>query len=334
MTPQVIAFFNNKGGVGKTSLVYHLAWMYRELGASVLAADFDPQANLTAAFFDDDHLESLWSGSHHTRTVYGAIEPLLRGIGDIARSGIDQVDDELNVLPGDLALSSFEDELSTQWPQCLDGKERAFRVISALWRILETAAAQAEAHVVLVDVGPNLGAINRAALIAADFVVVPLATDLFSLQGLRNLGPTLRRWRVEWRERLGKAPDRTLALPAGRMEPAGYVILQHAVRLDRPVRAYERWIARIPEVYRTDVLGEADAGTVKISEDPHCLDVVKHYRSLMSMAQEAKKPMFLLRAADGALGAHGDAVQECFHNFRRLAQRIAERTGVVLPALT
>ena len=46
---------------------------------------------------------------------------------------------------------------------------------------------------VLVDVGPSLGAINRSALIATDFVVVPLAADLFSRQGLRNLGPTLRR---------------------------------------------------------------------------------------------------------------------------------------------
>jgi cellulose biosynthesis protein BcsQ len=45
MSPPVIAFFNNKGGVGKTSLVYHLAWMYRDLGLNVLAADLDPQAN-------------------------------------------------------------------------------------------------------------------------------------------------------------------------------------------------------------------------------------------------------------------------------------------------
>jgi chromosome partitioning protein len=49
MTIPIIAFFNNKGGVGKTSLVYHLAWMYRDLGLRVLAADFDPQANLTTS---------------------------------------------------------------------------------------------------------------------------------------------------------------------------------------------------------------------------------------------------------------------------------------------
>ncbi|MHC1595014.1 MAG: ParA family protein [Methanotrichaceae archaeon] len=50
MSAPVVAFFNNKGGVGKTSLVYHLAWMYADLGLKVLVADLDPQANLTAAF--------------------------------------------------------------------------------------------------------------------------------------------------------------------------------------------------------------------------------------------------------------------------------------------
>ena len=47
---KVIAFFNNKGGVGKTSLVYHLSWMMRQQGISTLAVDADPQANLSAAF--------------------------------------------------------------------------------------------------------------------------------------------------------------------------------------------------------------------------------------------------------------------------------------------
>jgi cellulose biosynthesis protein BcsQ len=49
MRAPVLTFFNNKGGVGKTSLVYHVAWMFSELWRRVLVADLDPQANLTAA---------------------------------------------------------------------------------------------------------------------------------------------------------------------------------------------------------------------------------------------------------------------------------------------
>jgi chromosome partitioning protein len=325
MTVPVVAFFNNKGGVGKTSLVYHLAWMYSDLGRRVLAADLDPQANLTAAFLDEERLEELWAEGGEPATVFDAIAPLLRGVGDVAAPHCESIADRLNLLVGNLALALFEDELSQQWPLCLDGKERAFRVISAFWRLAQRAAELASSEVVLLDLGPNLGAINRAALIAADYVVIPLAPDLFSLQGLRNLGPTVRTWRREWAERRKRNPDPALALPEGRIEPAGYVVLQHAIRLDRPVRAYDRWMARIPEVYATKVLAER-APTDLARADPRCLGLLKHYRSLMPMAQEAKKPMFHLRAADGALGSHVKAVEGARRDFEALAKRIAAET--------
>ena len=68
MTVPVLTFFNNKSGVGKTALVYHLAWMLSDLGYRVLACDLDPQANLTAAFLDEDQLEKLSDGSDDAAT--------------------------------------------------------------------------------------------------------------------------------------------------------------------------------------------------------------------------------------------------------------------------
>jgi cellulose biosynthesis protein BcsQ len=184
----------------------------------------------------------------------------------------------------------------------------------------------------LIDVGPNLGALNRAALIAADYVVVPLAPDLYSLQGLRNLGPTLRNWREQWSERRARNPVSGLPIPLGQMQPAGYVVMQHAVRLDRPVKAYERWMARIPEEYRSAVL-DAHDGTrfPSVETDPNRLAELKHYRSLMPMAQEAHKPMFFLTSADGALGGHARAVQDCYDDFQHLARTVADRCGIALP---
>jgi len=328
---KTIAFFNNKGGVGKTSLVYHLAWMYADLGLKVVAADLDPQANLTSMFLDDERLEELWSETGTRQTVYGALRPLLDGTGDVAPPHVEMLTTGLGLVVGDLSLSAAEDELSSQWPDCLDRKPRAFRVLSALWRILHMAADQIEAEVVLVDVGPNLGAFNRAALVTADHVVVPLAPDLYSLQGLRNLGPTLRRWQGEWAERRERNPVGGLDLPEGKMRPVGYIVMQHAVRLDRPVKAYARWMARIPDVYREAVLGEQPQPRVAIERDPNCLATLKHYRSLMPLAQEARKPMFALKPADGAIGGHAKAVQDCYIDFRALARTVAERSGIALP---
>ena len=331
MNAQVIAFFNNKGGVGKTSLVYHLAWMYAELGLRVVAADFDPQANLTAAFLDEDRLEQVWSDHDRSRTVFGCVQPIIKGTGDIGTPRLELVEEELALLIGDLSLSGFEDQLSSVWPLCMDGEERGFRVISAFWRIMQDAAREHKATVILMDLGPNLGAINRAALIGADYVVVPLSPDLFSLQGLRNLGPTLRRWRREWKERLPKNPAKDLSLPEGNMEPAGYVVLQHSVRLDRPVKAYEKWIARIPDTYRECVLEEKTSVRLLPKDDPNCLAQLKHYRSLMPLAQEAHKPMFFLKPADGAIGGHMGYVHQVYEDFESLARNILRRTGVDEP---
>jgi chromosome partitioning protein len=326
VTPTV-AFFNNKGGVGKTTLLYHLAWMLREQGMRVLTVDLDPQANLTSAFVDDVVIESLW-GATERRTVYGAIRPLLEGTGSVDAPYLHEVIPGLNLVPGDLRLAGAEQELSTAWPNAGDGNARSFRVLGAFATATRLAAAGCDADIALVDVGPNLGAINRAALIACDHVVVPLAPDLYSLQGLRNLGPTLRTWRQEWATRLPLGPA-GLELPAGTMSPAGYVVLQHGVRLDRVVAAYDRWLQQVPEVYRTDVLAESASPPLpRAEDDPHCLGLVKHYHSLIPMAQEARRPVFLLRSADGAIGAHQQAVLASYGHFRDLAQQILDAVGV------
>jgi len=332
MRVKTIAFFNNKGGVGKTSLVYHLAWMFGELGVRVIAADLDPQANLTSMFLDEDRLEALWPDGDHPQSLFGAIRPILRGIGDIGEPHVEPATNRVGLLVGDLGLSRFEDRLSGAWPECHDRAESAFRVTSAFHRLIVRAAEQHGAELALIDVGPNLGAINRAALIASEHVVIPLAPDLFSVQGLRNLGPTLREWREGWRERLPKAAGTGLALPSGAMEPVGYVTLQPAMRQDRPVKAYARWMARIPGIYRECVLDEPRADAPVVEADPHSLAMLKHYRSLMPMAMEARKPMFALKPADGAIGAHAAAVTDCRADFRQLSERIATRCGITLPA--
>jgi cellulose biosynthesis protein BcsQ len=325
---KTVAFFNNKGGVGKTSLVYHLAWTFSDIGVQTVVADLDPQANLSASFLDEERLEEVWESNDGPETVAGCLKPLIEGIGDIAEPLVEEIENNLGLVVGNLALSSFEDELSAQWPLCLERQRqpRAFRVISAFWRVLKAASDQTGAELVLVDVGPNLGAINRAALIASDYVVVPLSPDLFSLQGLRNLGPTLRDWREGWRQRLNSKPSGLdVDVPGGEMSPVGYVVLQHAVRLDRPVKAYDRWMARIPSQYSSAILGRSLSKSPTVAEDRNCLAQLKHYRSLMPMAEEARKPMFHLRAADGAIGSHAAAAHQAGVDFRKLAQRIASK---------
>jgi chromosome partitioning protein len=322
---KTIAFFNNKGGVGKTSLVYHLAWMFSELGHKLVVADLDPQANLTSMFLPEDDLVKLWNDNSQ-QSIYTILEPSIKGTGDISAPMLSIINEYISLIPGDLRLSGFEDQLSESWPKCSDGIEVAFRKTAAFYRTIDTATKQTGAHYAFIDLGPNLGAINRAALISADYIVVPLGPDLFSLQGLKNMGPTVRLWRSQWSDRKGKCENSDIILPGGGIDPLGYVMMRHSIRNDRPVKSYARWIARMPEEYRHSILdAPPSAGEVSYDDDDNRLATLKDYRSLMPMAQEARKPMFFLEGPDGAIGSHQRAAEQCYADFKALAEHIIER---------
>lgn len=323
----VLTFFNNKGGVGKTSLVYHLAWMLAEEGRRVLACDLDPQANLTASFLTEDELESLWSEDDGDHTIYQCVAPITQ-VGNLKDPRVENIATNIGLIPGDIALSGFEDYLSREWPNAMDSGDlyRPFRVLTAFWQIMQRGAESMNASLVLVDVGPNLGALNRSALIATDYVVAPLGADLFSLRGLSNLGPALTKWRGDWSNRLDNWKNPNFSLPKGEMKPIGYVVQQHIERLNRPVKAYDKWVRRIPEAYARGLAGRNDGAFPDApNDDDSCLGTIKHYRSLVPMAQEVRKPVFALTNADGAIGSHAAAVRDARANFAALAWKICDR---------
>ncbi len=323
---RTIAFFNNKGGVGKTTLVYHIAWMMAELGHDVLAADLDPQANLSSMFLDEERLEELWPEEQNHQSILPSISPILEGTGDIAPAHRERILANLHLIPGDLGLSQFEDKLSDSWPRCLDNDPAAFRATTAFYRIMYAAAEESGADIVLIDVGPNLGAINRSVLISADYVISPLAPDLYSLQGLKNLGPTLRNWRRGWGERLKQKPSNlNIPLPSGHMNPTGYVVMQHVERKSRPVKSYRKWVERIPAIFQEYILGQTGEAMPEDS-DPNRIGLVRHYQSLMPMAQEKRKPIFQLKPSDGAIGSHAQSVAKCYMDFKRITETILHRT--------
>ena len=333
MTVPVLTFFNNKSGVGKTSLVYHLAWMLSDRGYRVLACDLDPQANLTAAFLNEDQLEKLSDDGNGAaaQTILQCVQPLTKE-GDIKAPTLAEITSALCLIPGDLALARFEEMLASAWPNALGSSElyRPFRILTAFSTAVQAGAAQMDAAVVLVDVGPNLGAINRSALIATDYIVVPLGTNLFSLQSLCNLGPTLNQWRQDWQRRRDHWTQPSFPLPDGAMQPVGYVVQQHGVILSRPIRADDKWVNRMPEAYARNLCGDSKGPypATPAQDEQNNLATVKHYRSLVPMAQEARKPIFHLTTADGAIGSHAAAAKDARQDFRDLAKKIARRINL------
>ena len=324
----VLTFFNNKGGVGKTTMVYHIAWMLSELGNKVIAVDLDPQSNLSAMFLETDRFEEVLESENESLTILDSIIPITEGEG-YSPVHIERINENIGLIIGDLALSTFEDRLSDAWLKCLSKDVYSFRITSIFNTIINDARERWNADIVVVDIGPNLGAINRSVIISSDYIILPVASDLFSLQGIKNLGQTLTTWREGWGLRVKQNPKpKQLKIPEGKMQPSGYVVMQYSAKERRPVKSYLKWANRIPNVYVEYVLKEEPINN-RIEEDVNCVGLLKHYHSLAPMAMEARKPIFLLKPVDGAIGAHMYAVNKSFEDFKKITINILKKTQII-----
>lgn len=309
---RTLAFFNLKGGVGTTTLVHHLAWMFHELGVRAVAIDLDPQASLTEAFLTAEELQDLWLGEPGPRTVLGALGPLLAGHGTPEEPVLWGGDDRPALLPGHLGLSRFEQVHA-------EAGDVALQILTGVEQVAGRAGWKCGADLVLLDPGPGLGLWHRAAVLASDHVILPLGADLYSLQGLQIVGPL----HAEWRKSCGEVKPH-------QMQPLGYVLLERALQGNRPFKASPRWIERIPAIYHQKILGRPP-GTPPPEPDPHQLATFRYFPGLAFLAQEARKPMFLLKPADGAVGGLVEAVFDCYRDFKALALRIAADCGIPIP---
>jgi len=320
---KTLAFFNPKSKVGKSTLVYHIAWMLSDLGKTVLVVDLDPQTNLTKMFLREDQLEEIWPYNKLHKSIFSSITPILETTGNIEPPQLHKINHNIHLIPGDLGLMQLEDKLSDCWLQSLDNNQTAFNAICAFYHIIYHAAKETDSEFALIDSGPNLGTINRSALIASDYVLMPLAPNFDSLQSLEYFGRSLKKWHQGWKHRIAQK-KLTNYLPADRMTPLGYIIMQHDEGKYRPENVYQQWSEKIPDTYKKYIL--CNKGSIEFEDiSSHCIGQVRCYHFLMPMAKEAKKPIFYLKPADGAIGSHSQSVWKCYLDFKKHTETILKK---------
>jgi cellulose biosynthesis protein BcsQ len=215
-----LAFFNHKGGVGKTTLAVNLARAFGQLGLRTLVVDADPQCNVTAFYLDESAVDTLLDESvdpEEGGTVWSGIARHVRARGEVRAVQVRRVDDNVSLLPGDVLLGGFEDRLSAAWNSSFSRDATAIDLLSAIYRAVEKTAEAEAADLVVYDVGPSTGSLNRAVMLGCSYYVVPVACDLFSLRALRAVGQTLPSWIRDWRtvrHQAAELDDVTL-LPGG-----------------------------------------------------------------------------------------------------------------------
>ena len=325
---KVLVFFNHKGGVGKTTLAYNLGLALAKAGHRILFVDADAQANLTAAALPPLTIESAYD---EKRTIADVLAPLVVGSGDLASVSPIEVRETAWILPGHIKLSEYEEICPQGWTEALAGNLRGLRVTTAPFRVAQNTANLVNAEIVIFDVGPNVGAMNRNILLAADGFVVPLAPDLFSLNALTSVGRSTALWIAEWQAILDAVDRRELqvdfALPNGKPSPLGYVSQQFATYRQAPAEAYRRWLKELPLAYREQVVRPLTEAGVTIPDGDDRLGEVRNLSSLVPMAQHSNCAIFELSGSE-ARGAQFTRAQDTLQLFTEIAVEMIRRLGV------
>jgi cellulose biosynthesis protein BcsQ len=217
---QSISVFNNKGGVGKTTLTFHLAHALAELGKKTLVVDLDPQCNLTIFALNEETIWKTWSAEDEyiddfnstrdraanfsamlaePRSVHFILKPTEDGTAEIPSLPPPfELAKDLHLLPGRLTIHLYEDKIASRWSDIYQGDPLAIRTVTRPRSIAEEYANLYGYNVVIFDTSPSLGALNKAIISLVDGFVVPCNPDMFSLYGIRNIGNSLSIWKKQF----------------------------------------------------------------------------------------------------------------------------------------
>lgn len=219
---KTISIFNNKGGVGKTTLTFHLAHALARLGKKTLIIDLDPQCNLTILSMDAEELHKIWEIedsfisdfessknsmdevdfrkiSGNTRSVHFLLKPTEDGVSDINTiSPPFKVAKNLDLIPGRLTLHMFEETIANRWSDAYQGVPLAIRTLTRIRTLATQYADEFGYDIVIFDTSPSLGILNKLIISTTDGFVIPCMPDMFSLYGIRNIGDALKKWKTQF----------------------------------------------------------------------------------------------------------------------------------------
>jgi cellulose biosynthesis protein BcsQ len=334
--------FNNKGGVGKTTLACNVvSYLNEHKNKRVLLIDADPQCNATQAILSEEKCEEIYLSSvSDQKTLLSCVEPLRMGessidtsISPFLGSGNRFCSD---IIPGHPRMSIIEDRLSDAWNKLQGGDVSGVRVTNWCFQLLESISDRYD--IVIFDVGPSLGALNRSILLACDYIITPFGCDIFSLLGIKNISEWIKEWNKKYLRgidlfKTDNSPEviekfDVLESTDYKFRFAGYSVQQYSTRKfkegARPVKAYDRIMQEIPgTVY--EFLNFITPSLIE-KEDLE-LGRIPYLYSLVPMAQSAKAPIHNLSSSDGLVGSQYAQVNSYAELMDQLCDKLLRNMG-------
>ncbi len=276
-----ISVFNNKGGVGKTTLLCNIAAYYSiECDKKVLVIDADPQCNATTYLLDDNTIENIYS-DETSKTLYDYIEPYQSGDNLIKIPIQKSQNFGVDLVVGDTRLALIEDFLSGEWTDTSKAIQRSIKTVCFLKKLY--IDLNDEYDFVFIDIGPSLGVLNRLILLFTDGFIMPTSSDIFCLRAIENISKAISLWKDTFNKLQdeyynNKQQYYTLNDIKVEANPMflGYVNQQYTSRIRsgkrQAVKAYEEIISMMPNIVKDKMKmyypNTIDTEYLKIGEIP------------------------------------------------------------------
>ena len=302
----IVTLYANKGGVSKTTNTQHLAWtLVRDLKKTVLCVDADPQCNLTQTLVPESRQNPNWAEPLGVSTVFDALRPVFYGESKElpkaacieVRPGHFPTGSHLFLLPGSLKLATLEPSVALAHALAVSPAYPLFDSLAGAFATLcARLATTYDADLVLLDLGPSIGELNRNFFYAADFFVLPVAADLYCKATVATLEDTLLRWALAFPP--VEAATRRHKLSMKRTLPSflGFVVSMFNVagKEKKPVKHQQGWIELIKNLVANKLvptLKELDMvhGT---QVEEFCVAQIPHFLSLLPLSQRSGFPVF------------------------------------------
>jgi cellulose biosynthesis protein BcsQ len=329
-----ISIFNHKGGVSKTTTVFHLGWMLTLKKKKVLLVDTDAQCNLTLTVIGYDNYEKFHE-RHPQQNIKDALSPafdskpeLIKPVKCVAVPG----NLNLLLLPGSFDITEYEVQLGVSF-QLSNSFSTMKNLPGSINYLIEETAKSVDADIVLIDVNPSLSAINQDILISSDYFIVPAAPDYFSKMAIRSLArilPSWERWAKQARDIFSSA---TYQLPMKTPKFLGFTINDFTLKSSRPATSFQNVIDSIEKLVNKEMIPSFRHAGLLLPEDiykeEYCIAKIPNFHTLLTRYQEYSKPVFSL--TDKELGSTGpilerqsNARSRFFNLFSDCADRIIE----------
>jgi chromosome partitioning protein len=328
---KVISLFNHKGGVSKTTTVFHLGWKMARLGKRVLIVDADPQCNLTGLSLglgDYDALFKFYDSKQNT-DVFNSLAPVFEidspaSVPINNKTAVTPTENpNLFVLAGNIRFSEIDIQIATALTS--SGTIPVLRkFVGAFNYLIRKAAREHNIDIVIVDMSPSVSATNQCILMSSDYFIVPISPDFYCYQAIDSLSNILPKWAdtaKNFRDNsdyslpknnpkmLGLITQNYRVYTTDETAKAQQELLDDSPKQRQMSKAYRDWLEQIkslaaktlvPALQKYQMIVEEDVFKTSVEYDePYHLAGVQNFNSLIPVSQKHSKPIYELTEADG-----------------------------------